>query len=41
MTMEVGGVTDSVTVTAEGALLDTESASRGIVVTRNWCGTCL
>ncbi|MBL8218004.1 MAG: TonB-dependent receptor [Bryobacterales bacterium] len=30
--MEVGGVTDSVTVTSEGALLDTESASRGIVV---------
>jgi hypothetical protein len=30
--MEVGGLTDSVTVTAEGALLDTESASRGIVV---------
>jgi hypothetical protein len=30
--LEVGAVSDSVTVTAEGALLDTESASRGIVV---------
>jgi hypothetical protein len=30
--LEVGGVTDSITVTAEGALLDTESASRGVTV---------
>jgi hypothetical protein len=30
--MEVGGVADSVTVTAEGALLQTESASRGMNV---------
>ena len=30
--MEVGGVAESVTVTAEGALLQTESASRGITV---------
>lgn len=31
--LEVGAVSDSITVTSEGALLDTESASRGIVVT--------
>lgn len=30
--LEVGAVSDSITVTAESALLDTESASRGIVV---------
>lgn len=30
--LEVGGVTDSVTVTAEGALLQTETASRGMNV---------
>lgn len=30
--LEVGGVSDSITVTAEGALLDTESASRGVTV---------
>ena len=30
--LEVGGVAESVTVTAEGALLQTESASRGITV---------
>src|SRR5262245_42025854 len=30
--MEVGGLADSVTVTAEGALLQTESASRGMNV---------
>ena len=32
MKLEVGGVTDSVTVTAEGALLQTETASRGMNV---------
>lgn len=32
VTLEVGGVTETVTVTAEGALLETESASRGVVV---------
>ena len=31
--LEVGGVTENVTVTSEAALLDTESASRGQVVT--------
>jgi hypothetical protein len=36
--LEVGGVSDSVTVSAEGALLQTETASRGVTVNNQLVG---